>query len=93
MPDIKPIRKASQDFAADLAVLRDDITKLPAAVIDITVRKRRLRQAWSSRVPIKNLPIALPRCKIGSAAWDRISRPRLSAILWWPSSQHFPRVC
>jgi ElaB/YqjD/DUF883 family membrane-anchored ribosome-binding protein len=35
MPDIKPIKEASQDFAADLAVLRDDIAKLTASVTDI----------------------------------------------------------
>jgi hypothetical protein len=34
MPDIKPIEKASQDFAADLVALRDDMTKLSASVSD-----------------------------------------------------------
>jgi ElaB/YqjD/DUF883 family membrane-anchored ribosome-binding protein len=36
MPDmIKPMKEASQDFAADLADLRDNITKLTASVTDI----------------------------------------------------------
>lgn len=35
MPDIKPIKETSQDLAADLAALRDDITKLTASVTDI----------------------------------------------------------
>jgi ElaB/YqjD/DUF883 family membrane-anchored ribosome-binding protein len=35
MPDVKPIKEASQDFAADLAALRDDITKLTTSVADI----------------------------------------------------------
>jgi ElaB/YqjD/DUF883 family membrane-anchored ribosome-binding protein len=35
MPDIKPIKEASQDFAADLVALRDDIAKLTASVTDI----------------------------------------------------------
>ena len=32
MPDIKSSEKASQVFAADLAALRDDITKLTASI-------------------------------------------------------------
>jgi ElaB/YqjD/DUF883 family membrane-anchored ribosome-binding protein len=32
MPNIKPLEDASQDFAADLAALRDDIAKLTASV-------------------------------------------------------------
>jgi ElaB/YqjD/DUF883 family membrane-anchored ribosome-binding protein len=36
MPDIiKPMKEASQDFAAELADLRDEITKLTASVTDI----------------------------------------------------------
>ena len=35
MPDIKPIEKASQDFAADLADLRDGVIKLSASVSDL----------------------------------------------------------
>lgn len=32
MPSIKPLEEASQDFAADVAALRDDIAKLTASV-------------------------------------------------------------
>jgi hypothetical protein len=35
MPDIEPIEKASQDFAADLADLRDGLAKLSASVSDL----------------------------------------------------------
>jgi ElaB/YqjD/DUF883 family membrane-anchored ribosome-binding protein len=35
MPDIKPIKEASEDFAADLAELRNDIAKLTASVSEI----------------------------------------------------------
>jgi ElaB/YqjD/DUF883 family membrane-anchored ribosome-binding protein len=36
MPDIiKPMKEASQDFAAELADLRDEITKLTASITDI----------------------------------------------------------
>jgi ElaB/YqjD/DUF883 family membrane-anchored ribosome-binding protein len=32
MASIKPVEEASQDFAADLAALRDDVTKLTSSV-------------------------------------------------------------
>ncbi len=32
MADIKPVKEASQDFASDLMVLRDDIRNLTAAI-------------------------------------------------------------
>jgi hypothetical protein len=35
MPDTKPIEKASQVSAADLAALRDDITKLTASISEL----------------------------------------------------------
>jgi ElaB/YqjD/DUF883 family membrane-anchored ribosome-binding protein len=35
MPDIKPIKEASEDFAADLTDLRNDIAKLTASVSEI----------------------------------------------------------
>jgi ElaB/YqjD/DUF883 family membrane-anchored ribosome-binding protein len=35
MHDIKPVKEASQDFAADFAVLRDDIAKLTRCVSEI----------------------------------------------------------
>ena len=35
MPDTKPIEKASQVSAADLAALRDDITKLTALISEL----------------------------------------------------------
>jgi hypothetical protein len=35
MPDTKPVEKASQNVAADLAALRDGITKLSASVSDL----------------------------------------------------------
>ena len=35
MPDTKPIEKAPQVSAADLAALRDDITKLTASISEL----------------------------------------------------------
>jgi ElaB/YqjD/DUF883 family membrane-anchored ribosome-binding protein len=35
MHDIKPVKEASQDFAADFAVLRDDIAKLTRCVSEL----------------------------------------------------------
>jgi ElaB/YqjD/DUF883 family membrane-anchored ribosome-binding protein len=35
MPVIKPLDEATQDFAADLAALRDDISKLTASVSEL----------------------------------------------------------
>ena len=35
MPDTKPTEKASQVSAADLAALRDDITKLTASISEL----------------------------------------------------------
>jgi ElaB/YqjD/DUF883 family membrane-anchored ribosome-binding protein len=35
MHDIKPIKEASQQFAADFASLRDDITKLTSSVSEL----------------------------------------------------------
>jgi hypothetical protein len=35
MPDTKPIEKASQVSAADLAALRDDITKLTVSISEL----------------------------------------------------------
>ena len=32
MPSIKPVEEASQEFTADLAALRDDVTKLTSSV-------------------------------------------------------------
>jgi hypothetical protein len=47
MPDTKPIEKASQVSAADLAALRDDITKLVRRFPNSCPSRLRLRQAWS----------------------------------------------
>jgi ElaB/YqjD/DUF883 family membrane-anchored ribosome-binding protein len=35
MPDIKPIKESAQDFAADFARLRDDITRLTSTVSEL----------------------------------------------------------
>jgi ElaB/YqjD/DUF883 family membrane-anchored ribosome-binding protein len=35
MPDIKSIKEASQDFAADFVALRDDVAKLTASVSEL----------------------------------------------------------
>ena len=35
MHDLKPVKEASQDFAADFAALRDDITKLTSSVTEL----------------------------------------------------------
>ncbi len=35
MASIKPVEEASRDFAADLAALRDDITKLTSSVSEV----------------------------------------------------------
>jgi len=44
MPDTKPTEKASQVSAADLAALRDDITKLTASIPNSCPSRLRLRQ-------------------------------------------------
>lgn len=35
MASIKPVEEASKDFAADLAALRDDVTKLTSSVSEV----------------------------------------------------------
>lgn len=35
MDDLKPVKEASQDFVADVAALRDDITKLASSVSEL----------------------------------------------------------
>jgi ElaB/YqjD/DUF883 family membrane-anchored ribosome-binding protein len=35
MHDLNPVKEASQDFAADFAALRDDITKLTSSVTEL----------------------------------------------------------
>jgi len=48
MPDTKPIEKASQVSAADLAALRDDITKLTASISELVPEQA---SATTSTVP------------------------------------------
>ena len=79
MVDVKHFKDASQDIAEDFGALREDVAKL-----NLCVHKLRVPMpSWRGpKVPGSGFPVALPRRKIGSAAWARILRPRLSATPW-----------
>jgi ElaB/YqjD/DUF883 family membrane-anchored ribosome-binding protein len=91
MPDIiKPMKEASQDFAADLADLRDNITKLTASVTDIAKKQT---SAATSTV-LDTVEGARQNFSDGAAeAQSRLRGPRSSVILWRQCLRRFPRAC
>ena len=96
MASIKPGKETSQDFAADLASLRDDVAKLNSIAVRIhSDTFRQEQQTLFSRRPMRRKRFLIQRTK-RMILWQeqpRTLRPRLSTNPWWRRLSRWLPAC
>ena len=96
MASIKPVEKASQDFTAELASLRDDVAKLNSSLSKF-IRTRSTAQTNTVFDAVDNAQQKISdtagKAQDPVAERARILRPRLSTNPWWRRLSRWLPAC